>query len=142
MPWSLVRSASTRRSGRRIFQRCGWSVSLRPFTEPRRPRGCTGNPTTRVSVVVPTYRRPERLGLCLDGLALQSRIPDEIVVPRRSDDDAARELLSQRSDHGLKVVEVAEPGVLAAMTAALCQTTGSIVAFTDDDAVPRRDWLE
>jgi cellulose synthase/poly-beta-1,6-N-acetylglucosamine synthase-like glycosyltransferase len=41
----------------------------------------------RVSVVIPTYRRPELLGRCLDALAAQMLTPDsyEILVA----DDAA-----------------------------------------------------
>ncbi len=41
---------------------------------------------------------------------------------------------------GLRGVSVAEPGQVAAMTAGVKQAVGSVVAFVDDDAVPRPDW--
>jgi GT2 family glycosyltransferase len=93
-----------------------------------------------VSVVVPTYRRPAQLRRCLQGLRLQSRSPEEIVVIRRRDDHDALAVLSGRT--GLRAVTVDQPGVLAAMAAGVREATGSIIVFTDDDAVPRRDWLD
>ncbi len=42
----------------------------------------------------------------------------------------------------LQLVDVAEPGVIAAMNAALALATGDIIALTDDDGAPWPDWLE
>jgi glycosyltransferase involved in cell wall biosynthesis len=39
-------------------------------------------------------------------------------------------------------VLVSEPGVVAALAAGLKRASGDVVAFTDDDAEPRPDWLE
>jgi glycosyltransferase involved in cell wall biosynthesis len=94
-----------------------------------------------VSVVVPTHRRPEQLRKCLDGLRLQSHVPTEVIVVRRDDDQAARSVLSEFLIPGLCEIEVSEPGVLAAMTAGSHRASGDVIAFTDDDAVPRPDWL-
>jgi glycosyltransferase involved in cell wall biosynthesis len=41
----------------------------------------------KVSVIVPTYNRPEALRLCLLSLSLQSRLPEEVLVA----DDGSRE---------------------------------------------------
>lgn len=92
--------------------------------------------------MVPTYRRPEHLRRCLEGLEAQTRPPEEIVVVRRSDDEAARLVLSRHGNLRLNSVSVSEGGVLAAMRAGVQRATGDVVALTDDDAVPRRDWLE
>lgn len=61
---------------------------------------------------------------------------------QRADDEAARLVLSQHANHLLNVVSVSEGGVLAAMRAGIGRATGDVIAFTDDDAVPRGDWLE
>jgi glycosyltransferase involved in cell wall biosynthesis len=93
----------------------------------------------RVSVVVPTYRRPDLLAKCLAGLRTQTRQPDEIIVVHRDDDDATRQRLS--GDAGIITVTVTEPGVLAAMNLGVAASSGDVIAFVDDDAVARPAWL-
>ena len=85
-----------------------------------------------ISIVVPTYRRPDQLLHCLDGLLAQSRPADELVVVRRDDDIAT---ISALYDYPATIVEVPvhEPGVLAAMIAGMQAATGDIIAFIDDD---------
>ena len=97
----------------------------------------------RISVLIPTFRRPHMLRACLQGLAVQQRAPDEVIVAvRRMDQETPRVRSALgASSLPLALVEVGPPGVVAAMDAALAQATGDIVALTDDDAVPRPDWL-
>ena len=94
----------------------------------------------RVSVVVPTFRRPEDLRRCLRGLAAQLRPADEVVVVRRGDDGATALVLGENSDQ-VREVLVEEPGLVAAMRAGMSAATGDVLALTDDDAVPRPDWV-
>lgn len=93
-----------------------------------------------VSVLVPTYRRPDQLAGCLAGLAAQERPADEVVVVRRRDDQATAEALRTSPVQVIEVL-VDQPGVLAALRAGALRSSGEVVAFTDDDAVPRPDWL-
>lgn len=93
-----------------------------------------------VSVVVPSYRRPQMLAECLNGLSRLERPADEILVVRRSD-DAATAAVVAASPVPVVEVQVDQPGVLAAMRAGVARSTGAVIAFTDDDAVPRPDWL-
>lgn len=95
--------------------------------------------TLRASVVVPTFRRPELLRGCLDGLRAQTRPPDEVIVVCRRDDEVSREVLLGRPD--VAMVNVDEPGVLAAMNLAVAASSGDVIAFIDDDAVARPEWL-
>jgi GT2 family glycosyltransferase len=94
-----------------------------------------------VSVVVPTYRRPDQLRCCLDGLRTQRLKPSEVIVVRRAGDEETASLLRDHKDDGMTEVTVAEPGVVTALAVGVGAATGGIVAFTDDDAVPRPDWL-
>lgn len=93
-----------------------------------------------MSVIVPSYRRPHLLTACLQGLAEQARPAWEVVVVRRRDDLETAEVVRTSP---VAVVEalVEVPGVLAAMEAGVVASTGDVVAFTDDDAVPRPDWV-
>jgi glycosyltransferase involved in cell wall biosynthesis len=94
----------------------------------------------RVSVVVPTYKRPESLARCLDALDRQERPADETIVVVRSEDAASQEVLRTRAKP-VRLVPVERSGVVAAMNAGIDASTGSVVALTDDDSAPHPDWL-
>jgi GT2 family glycosyltransferase len=96
----------------------------------------------RISVVIPTYARPEGLVRCLAGLARQTRPPDEILVVVRRDDETTAEALADVTTADLQSVLSERPGQVAALNAGIARAGGDIIAITDDDAVPRADWLE
>jgi glycosyltransferase involved in cell wall biosynthesis len=94
----------------------------------------------RVSVIVPTYRRPDSLARCLDALDSQHRLAEETIVVVR-DDDLASEQVARERDRQVRLVRVRSPGVIAAMNAGLDASRGDVVAMTDDDSAPHADWL-
>jgi glycosyltransferase involved in cell wall biosynthesis len=94
-----------------------------------------------VSVVIPSYRRPTDLQRCLAGIATQHRPPAEVIVVYRADDNETVAVL-ERWQPGVRTVSVQRPGLVAALQAGARAATSDILAFTDDDAVPRSDWLE
>lgn len=99
----------------------------------------------RVSVVVPSYKRPDQLLRCLEGLERQDRPPDEVIVVCRATDEATLEAvapwLAGPSRGARQVVKVVEPGVVAAMRTGTEAARGDVVAYTDDDAIPRPGWI-
>lgn len=98
----------------------------------------------KVSVLVPTYCRPQDLARCLEALKQQTRPPDEILVIVRDSDAQTQEFLAAyKATDSSKInrVMVAEPGQVAALNAGLEAATGDILAITDDDTAPRPDWL-
>jgi glycosyltransferase involved in cell wall biosynthesis len=109
--------------------------------EPRRVRGNQPAGVSGVSVVVPTYRRAEQLAVCLDALLEQSTPPKEIIVVHRVEDTETIRALDAYRER-LVVVSVDGPGSIAALRAGTAVASGSIIAFTDDDAVPHRRWCE
>jgi len=94
----------------------------------------------RVSVVIPTYKRPQSLARCLDALDRQQRPAEETIVVARGDDLDSQELVRSRGDR-VRLVEVHRAGVVAAMNAGIDASSGDVVALTDDDAAPHPDWL-
>jgi GT2 family glycosyltransferase len=96
-----------------------------------------------ISVIVPTYLRTHDLERCLQAFSIQTRSADEIIVVVRESDRATLELLAEERWGTLKinVVKVIVPGVVAAMNAGLAVAQGDVIALTDDDAAPWRDWL-
>ena len=95
----------------------------------------------RISVVVPSYRRPDDLRRCLAALTDQERPPDEIIVVYRAGDERTKSIAQAPSAQPVQGVAVDRPGVLAAMDAGVSASSGDVIAFTDDDAAPRSDWL-
>lgn len=103
-----------------------------------------GTTPRTVSVIVPTFQRPESLARCLRAVAVQSRSPDEVLVVTRPDDKASREAAAAVPlPEGVRLMLPVTPvaGVVAALQAGLADATGEVVAFTDDDAAPRADWI-
>jgi len=94
-----------------------------------------------MSVVIPTYRRADSLGRCLDALERQRRPAEETIVVARTQDTASQQLVRARGGE-TRLVLVERPGVVAAMNAGIAATAGEVVALTDDDAEPHSDWLE
>ncbi len=107
---------------------------------------CGGELT--VTVLVPSYRRPEMLLRCLDGILAGTRLPDQIVVVLRDSDTQSQQAMARwRNRVGARadivdVARVCEPGPMAAANAGLKLARGDVVALIDDDCVPTEQWLE
>lgn len=98
----------------------------------------------RITVIIPTYRRPADLARTLDSLKNQTRHPDEVVVVVRDEDSETQAFLSTWDAGPLSVRQtiVSVPGQVAALNAGLETAQGDVVAITDDDAAAHADWLE
>ena len=107
--------------------------------------------TIGVSVVVPTFNRSELLDRCLAALVAQSLDPAayEIIIA----DDAASERTRAQVEGWRRRCAVMGPvihyvavrnshGPAAARNAGWRQAQGPVIAFTDDDCIPDRDWLK
>jgi GT2 family glycosyltransferase len=103
--------------------------------------------SVRVSVVVPTCRRPELLVRCLAALAAQELPPEdyEILVA----DDAALSATREQVEAFAAGVRPAvrylavtgTHGPAAARNVGWRSARGAVIAFTDDDTVPDPGWL-
>jgi GT2 family glycosyltransferase len=100
------------------------------------------------AVIIPTHRRPLLLRQALRSLLEQTHLPDQVVVAASSHDEAScTELDAWRSEFAdagvmLTLPEVPVDTMMARQNAAIAAATADIVAFLDDDAAARRDWLE
>lgn len=97
----------------------------------------------KITVIIPSYRRPAFLKNCLNGFKKQLRLADEILVIVRETDNSTWELLEKFPAESLplKIFTVKMTGVIAAMNLGLDFARGDIISFIDDDAVPHNDWL-
>ncbi len=102
----------------------------------------------RVSVVMPTYRRPALLQRCLDAVLAQ-RIglsAFEVLVVDDGHDEATRDLVETRArtlpEGRLRYLRPpVGRGPAVARNHGWRSARAALVAFTDDDTVPDVDWL-
>lgn len=93
-----------------------------------------------VAVVVPAYRDNLRLKRCLGALALQSYPAERLVVcvvDNAGDPDT--EAIVRR--YHFRYLYEATPGSYAARNCGIRSAESDIVAFTDSDCVPAREWI-
>lgn len=96
-----------------------------------------------ISVIVPTWKRPQKLFTCLEHLHRQIRRADQLLVVVRREDTEALLIIEQFSKlmPELQKVFTEKPGVVAAENAGLRQASGELIAFIDDDGYAPEDWL-
>lgn len=93
----------------------------------------------RISVVIPVKNDAAHLERCLNRLAKQSRLPDEIIVVDNGSSDASAEVASA---FGATVVWCPEPGIPAASARGYDAATGDIILRLDADCVAPISWIE
>lgn len=93
-----------------------------------------------VTVIVPTYHDWGRLELCIAALEAQSYPTEsyEVIIVNNDPLDHAPELHLLEN---FRLISEAKPGSYAARNAALALAKGAIIAFTDSDCIPDKDWL-
>jgi GT2 family glycosyltransferase len=100
-----------------------------------------------ISVVIPTYRRPDLLERCLFALNAQDLDPSLFEI-RVVDDASSSETLLQverlSKQFRVPLTYLANPirsGPAAARNRGWRSAQGKIIAFTDDDTIPDVSWL-
>ncbi|WP_019506523.1 glycosyltransferase family 2 protein [Pleurocapsa sp. PCC 7319] len=96
-----------------------------------------------ITVIIPTYRRPQDLVRCLNALKNQTRPADEVLIIVRDTDAETWTFLKNFNHESLPLrnVKVTIPGQVAALNAGLDEARSEIISITDDDAAPRPEWL-
>ena len=114
-----------------------------PAPRPRAER----SGTLRITIAVPTFKRPEQLSLLL--AALPDRIAEthdadvDVLVIDNDPDGSARETVDRTGlGMDLRYVHERTPGISAARNRALDECRSSdLLAFLDDDEIPLEGWL-
>jgi GT2 family glycosyltransferase/sugar lactone lactonase YvrE len=93
----------------------------------------------RVSVVVCAYNAAGTLEDCLSSLDALTYPDFEVILVNDGSTDATSEIARRHSR--VRMIEVPNAGLSAARNVGLAEATGEIVAYTDADTRPDRDWL-
>jgi GT2 family glycosyltransferase len=93
-----------------------------------------------VSVIVPTYNRPEKLRRCLAALAAQEGGPYPVIVV----DDGGEvplDFVSTEFGPWATLIRRTNGGPAAARNSGVAAARTTLLCFTDDDCAPRPDWV-
>jgi GT2 family glycosyltransferase len=102
----------------------------------------------RISVVIPTYRRPELLVRCLTALSEQyiGHSDFEVIVVSDGLDAYTEQVLkhwiSRRQLNLIYLHTDGKKGPAAARNMGWQHARADLIAFTDDDCIPDRNWLQ
>ena len=99
-----------------------------------------------VTVIVPTYQRPDRLTSCLDALRAQRMPPGrtyEVVVVDDGSVPPVADSVCQPPGNAaaIRLVRQENAGPAAARNRGAALACGDLLAFTDDDCRPGTGWL-
>lgn len=101
----------------------------------------------RISIIVPTYNRPDTLGKALQTLVDQDFPPEafEILVVDNGCTEAMRavveEFIRRYPGHEIRYIAEPVPGLLSGRHRGAAEATGSVLTFIDDDIQADLGWL-
>jgi glycosyltransferase involved in cell wall biosynthesis len=100
-------------------------------------------PVTNIAVAIPTLNRPKALERCLYAILAGTVLPAEIIIVNQGSHDVAHPVISRFASQGTPIICCLQPrkGLSAARNLAARKASHPVIAFTDDDCVPDRNWL-
>ena len=98
-----------------------------------------------ISIVIPTYNRPEQLAVCLRACSRLEYPHDrfEVIVVDDGGVMPLDEVINEfRGLLTLKLLQQQNAGPAAARNKGAAEARGEFLAFTDQDCAPASNWLE
>lgn len=97
----------------------------------------------RLAVAITTFRRPELLGALVPAVLAQlDEVGGELIVVDNDPDATGRDAALSTGDPRVHYVVESRPGIVAARNRALTEAAAfDLLAFIDDDELPRDGWL-
>ena len=98
-----------------------------------------GQPCPFFSVIIPTYERHERLDALMECLREQIERDFEVIIV----DQSASEWPRAKAFFGMPLIYIHTPvkGAVRARNTGADIACGLVLAFTDDDCLPKKEWL-
>jgi glycosyltransferase involved in cell wall biosynthesis len=95
----------------------------------------------RASIIVCTRNRAGSIPETLEALSQQQGADFEILVVDSSGGAEKERTAQLAAQFGAKYVSEPRPGLSLARNTGISAAAGQIIAFTDDDCIPAKDWL-
>lgn len=92
-----------------------------------------------ISVVIPACNEEALLGQCLTALALQTRLPDEIIVVDNSSNDSTAAIARR---YNARVIQQVQSGIWPTAAAGYDAATSECIARIDADTLVPETWVE
>jgi cellulose synthase/poly-beta-1,6-N-acetylglucosamine synthase-like glycosyltransferase len=96
----------------------------------------------RISIVVCTMNRPRDIQRCLGSIDRIEYGDYEVIVVDSSAESVAKNVRMIASTYNARYIFESRKGLSIARNRGIRESSGDIVAFTDDDAMPDVSWLE
>jgi len=94
-----------------------------------------------ISIVIPSFGRPERLAMCLAALARQEGGPFETIVVDDGSPTPLAPVCAQAGDW-VRCIRQPNAGPAAARNTGVRAAQGDFICFTDDDCLPHPGWAK
>lgn len=96
----------------------------------------------KTSIIICTRNRPDELMRCLESIAAQTRLPDEVVIVDASDDEMpVSRPVDQFSSLRMTVIR-SSPSTTRQRNIGIDASQGDVVFFFDDDVILEPDYLD
>jgi len=97
--------------------------------------------TIKVSVVIPAYKDDERLNKCIEALNKQTCPKEHFEVIIVNNDTHSDINIAVDHSLNLNTYRQTKPGSYAARNLGIKHAKGEILAFTDSDCIPSKEWI-
>lgn len=99
---------------------------------------------TSVSAVICTRNRPDLIGDAVASVLANTYPCFELLVVDQSDDDRTGAIVRRLAENhaNLRYLHTSTPGLSRAYNLAIRETSGEVLAFTDDDCIAPPDWVD
>src|ERR1035441_8047906 len=100
----------------------------------------------KISVVIPMYNASRTILKCIQALAAQDILPNEVIVVDNNSTDNSKAIVQDavRAFKHLNIIlcEESRKGPSAARNKGAYVADGDIIAFTDSDCIPDKYWIK
>jgi glycosyltransferase involved in cell wall biosynthesis len=93
-----------------------------------------------LSIVIPAYNEENHIKACLDAIALQSEMPDEVIVVDNNSTDKTAEIAQEYSF--VRVVREKRQGIVYARNRGFNTVKSQLIGRIDSDTILPTDWVE
>lgn len=98
------------------------------------------SPRLRISLVIPAYNEEQYLGACLDAVAAQTVMPDEVIVVNNNSTDRTTEIAQQYPF--VTLLHEKRPGLRFTRNTGMDAATGDVIGRIDADTILKPNWCE